>query len=140
MKHILFAVALTVLCALLKWVAERWWHNAQRYIIPVLVGAVIFLDLHYKLCAVTPLLSIGVIVLGYKFYGKSDFWDRFFWLMDAEVFLWLGCLVLNHLAWQVYVPAVIICGIWGAFTRAQNNNWVAPLSGLLWGVVYFFVH
>lgn len=140
MKHILFSIVITVLCALLKWVSERWWHNAQRFIIPILVGAAIYLDYHYKLVSFTPLLAIGAIVLGYKFYGKSDFWDRFLWLMDSEALLWLGCLSLGHLSYKVYVPAVIICGIWGGLTRGQNNNWVAPLSGMLWGIVYFFVH
>ena len=140
MKHIIISLVIAFLCAALKWVSERFWHNAQRFIIPVLIGSAIFLDFHYKLCAVTPLLAIGVIVLGYKVYGSSDFWDRWLWLMDAEVLLWLGCFVLGHLSWMVYVPAVIISGVWGAISRKWNNNWVAPLSGLIWGVVYSFLH
>ena len=140
MKHIIIAIAVTALCALLKWIAERWWHNAQRFILPVLIGGALYLDLHHPLVSVTPLLSIAVIVLGYSVYGSSDFWDRFFWLMDGEALIWIGCLVLNHLSWEAYIPAVIVCGLWGAFTRKGNNNWVAPLSGLLWGIVYFFVH
>lgn len=140
MKHILFAIGITLICALLKWVGERFNHNAQRYVMPVIVGLAIYIDLHYKLCAVTPLLAIAVIVLGYKFYGKSDFWDRFLWLMDCEVFLWLGCAVLAHLDWRVYLVAIAVSGVWGAITRACNNNWVAPLSGAILGIVYYFVH
>lgn len=140
MKHIIISVAIVFLCAALKWVSERWWHNAQRYILPCVIGAAIFLDFHYRLCAITPLISIGVIVLGYKFYGSSDFWDRFLWLMDCEVFLWLGCCVLNHLDWRFYLPAIAISGLWGALTRKGNNNWVAPISGAILGVIYFLLH
>jgi hypothetical protein len=133
-------MAVVLLCAALKWVSERWWHNGQRYVLPLMVGGAIFLDFHYVLCAFTPLLAIGVIVLGYKFYGKSDFWARWLWLMDAEIFLWIGCVVLNHLAWWLYLPMVGLCGVWGAISRGWNNNWVAPISGLLWGIIYFLVH
>ena len=132
-------IAVELIGAVCKLVGELWWHNAQRFILPVLIGLAIYLDFHYKLCALTPLLSIGVIVLGYTKYGMTDFWDRFFWLMDGEALIWLGCLVLNHLAWFVYVPAVVICGLWGGLTRKGNNNWVAPISGLLWGITYFFI-
>lgn len=140
LKHILFSVGIALLCGLLKWIAETRWHNAQRFIIPVLVGAAIFLDFHYRLCAFTPLLAIGVIVLGYKVYGSSDFWDRFLWLMDAEVFLWLGCVVLKHLDWRIYLVAIGICGVWGGISRKWNNNWVAPISGILWGITYSFLY
>ncbi len=142
MNVILMKILFVLICGLLKWVGERFNHNAQRFVLPVLGCLMLFLmwKFNHPIIMFTPLLGIVAIVLGYKFYGKSDFWDRFCWLMTAEIMLWVGCLISNHIhPWWVYLILCSICGIEAALLRNKNNNWVSPITGGLLGCIIFWV-
>lgn len=135
-------VKLTVisLCAVLKLIGELWWHNAQRWILPAVLGAgvsiatgVWWLGILVYPCAVT-------IDLGYKTYGPSNGFDRGAWLAVICVVAGLGCAILHHLSLVLYVPYFTLGGIWGGVTRNWLNLVIAPLTGTLIGSLVFLVH
>lgn len=140
---IVYEVLFVLICGLLKWVGERLAHDAQRYVLPLVCCGMLYLKWGWAhpIIMFTPLLAIGVLVLGYKIYGRYDFWDRFFWLLNVEIFLWLGCLCSKHIhpLW-VYLILLAVSALWGGFLRKPNNNWVAPITGAILGAIIFFIY
>ena len=119
-----------VLGALLKWIGEKWWHNAQRYILPVIYSLAVSFVSHTWWLGLTTLPMIGALVLGYKDYGKNDAVARALWLFVICVLAGFGPCVTGHLWWFVYVPYCIMAGFIGTLVRNINNNIGAPINGL----------
>lgn len=80
------------------------------------------------------------LCFGYKVYGKSDGFDRGAWLFSICGISALGPAITHHLSWIFYVPWCIIGGIWGATTRQLWNVIIAPITGILIGLLVWFVH
>lgn len=128
------------ICAILKLVGELWWHNAQRWIMPAILGIAVSL--------ITGVWWLGIAVypccipldLGYKDYGPSDGFDRGAWLAVICAVAALGCVILGHLVWYLYIPYFVSGGIWGGVTRNWWNVIIAPLSGALIGSLVFLIH
>lgn len=133
-------IAVEILCAVCKLIGELWWHNAQRFIMPVILGIGISIQTHLWWLGLTVLMAIGPICLGYKDFGPSDGFDRGMWLFLIIMSAGLGCLLTGHLAWYLYAPWCIVGGIWGATTRRLLNIVIAPITGLLIGALIWFVH
>ena len=118
-------LAVLASCVVLKLIGELWWHNAQRYILPVIFSA-------------APM--IGALVLGYKDYGKNDAVARALWLFVICVVASLGPTILGYISWFFFVPYIIASGFVGTTTRNINNLIGAPLNGLTIGLPILFVH
>jgi len=127
------------LCAVCKLVGELWWHNAQRYIMPVICCIGIDFVIHSWWIGFLCLPMIAPLCMGYSVYGKSDGLDRAVWLMLICVAEGLGLTICHHLSWFYYVPWVILAAIWGGVTRAWLNLVIAPISGLIIGSIIFLV-
>ena len=138
----LFIVKIIVLisCAACKLIGDLCWHNAQRYIMPVIIMIGIDLILHSWWLGALSLPLIGALVMGYKDYGPSDGFDRAVWLMLIVLAEGLGLAIAHHLSWFLYVPWVILAAVWGGVTRAWWNVIIAPISGLIIGVIVFLIH
>lgn len=127
------------LCMGLKIIGELWWHNAQRFIMPIIITAGIFYITH-SWYSLTALPMIGALVLGYKDYGKTDSVARALWLFVICVVAWLGQVITGHLAWFIYVPYIIGAGWVGTLTRNINNLIGAPINGFWIGLPILFIH
>lgn len=140
MSLLLIKIVVEICCAVCKLVGELWWHNAQRFIMPIILGIGVSVITHVWWLGFTVFPSIGVICLGYKDYGKSDGFDRGAWLAVICAVIGLGCVIFNHLAWYLYIPYIVLGGIWGGVTRNWWNVIIAPISGLIIGSMIWFVH
>lgn len=137
----LLIVKLIVLgsCAGLKLIGELWQHNAQRFIMPVIIAIGVCIVLHSWWIGLVVLPMIAPLCMGYSDYGKSDGFDRAVWLLLICLAEGLGLALLHHLSWFYYVPWVIFAAIWGGVTRAWLNLVIAPISGLIIGSLIFLV-
>ena len=127
------------ICAVCKLVGELWWHNAQRYIMPVVLGIAISIVTGVWWLGFCVLPMIAPLVMGYKTYGKSDGFDRAVWLGLICVVAGLGTFLLHHLAWYFYLPYSLLGFVWGGVTRAWWNVIIAPISGIIIGSLIFLV-
>lgn len=134
-------ILFVVLCAVLKLIGELWWHNAQRFILPVVLGMGESMGLWVSCWWIgfTALPAIGPITLGYKDFKLGDAGDRGMWLFLIALTIGAGPFFIHHLPWYFYVPYCIIAGIWGATTRNLKNVIIAPLSGALLGAIVFLI-
>ena len=137
-------LAVVILCAICKLVGELWWHNAQRFIMPLILGIGISLVSHVWWLGLTVLPVIGVIVEGYgdKSWFKHIFGDasaRGMWLFLICMVVGLGSVITHHLSLWFYIPWCLLGGIWGATTRVLNNKIIAPITGALIGSIIWFI-
>lgn len=133
-------IAVIIICAVCKLIGELCWHNAQRFIMPVILGISVSLISHTWWLGITTLPCIAFLVLGYRTYGKSDGFDRAVWLMLIAAAIGLGPFLTGHLGWFVYFPYCVISAVWGGVTRMWLNTVIAPISGAILGSIVLFIH
>lgn len=126
--------------AICKTIGELWWHNAQRFILPVIYSGAVSYNSHTWWLGLTTLPMIAPLVMGYKAYGPSDGFDRGMWLFLITVVSGLGPVLTHHLSWLIYIPICILSGIWGATTRQLWNVLIAPVSGVIILAHILFIH
>jgi len=117
--------------AVCKLIGELWWHNAQRFIMPVFYSVAVSLDSHCWWLGLTTLPMIAPLCLGYKTFGPSDGFDRGMWLFLITLTAGLGPTIFHHENIFAYVVICILSGVWGATTRALNNIIISPVSGII---------
>ena len=140
MEFLVIKLAIEAIGAMCKLISELWWHNAQRFIMPVCYAISISIVSHTWWLGLTVLPMIGTLCLGYKDFGTSDGFNRGMWLFLIGITAGLGPVLTHHLSWFVFVPYCVICGIWGAITRGLWNVIIAPISGLLLMAMIWFIH
>ena len=138
-SHLTVQLIVLSSCAVCKLIGELCWHDAQRYIMPIIIGIGISIVTGVWWLGFCALPTIGPIDLGYKTFGSSDGFNRGMWLFLILAVLGLPFALLHHLSWWFYVPWCIVGGIWGATTRGLWNVLIAPITGLLIGLIIFFV-
>jgi len=126
-------IAVIIMCAGLKLWGELAWHNAQRFIMPVILGIGIALITGVWWTSFLVLPMIAPLCMGYSVYGKSDGFDRAVWLFLICVAAGLGLLVTHHLVWYFYAPYCVLGAVWGGISRQWLNLVIAPISGALIG-------
>ena len=139
MNPLLIKLVVISLCAVCKLIGELWWHNAQRFIMPIILMAGIDLVLHSWWLGALCLPMIGALCLGYKTFGPSDGFNRAVWLLLICVTAGLGLTLDHHIAWYLYAPYCIIGAVWGGITRLWWNVIIAPISGAIIGSIIFLV-
>ena len=143
--HILINLIVNVLCGLLKWVSERFWHNAQRFIMPLLIVFLISFNSHIWWLGLPSLIMIAGLLQG---YGEKSLLYKLLGDAGAQgMWMFLVCFLAgifpastNHLSLFFFIPWVIVAGIIGATCRAGNNNILAPLRGIIIGLIVWFIH
>lgn len=133
-------LAVDLACAGLKNIGELFWHDAQRYILPIIYSLAVSVQSHCLWLGLTTLPMILPIDMGYKVYGSSDGFDRGMWLFMACVAAGLGPSLTGHLSWFAYVSICIFSGVWGATTRRFWNVLISPISGWIIGSFIWFIH
>jgi hypothetical protein len=138
----LLTVQLIVLssCAACKLIGELFYHNAQRFIMPIILAIGICIVLHSFYLGFLVLPMIAPLCMGYNDYGPSDGFDRAVWLLLICVAAGIGLALTGHLSWWLYVPWCILGAVWGGVTRMWWNVIIAPISGAYIGLLIFLVH
>lgn len=136
---LILEIVVVLLCGVCKLIGELWWHNAQRYIMPVMLGVTASIVSHVWWLGFCMLPMIGPLVVGYSVYGKSDGFDRGMWLFSICFVAGLGLVISQHVVWYFYIPYCILAGIWGGVSRRWWNVVIAPISGMLIGSIILFV-
>lgn len=138
-------LAVLILCAVCKFVGELWWHNAQRFIMPLIIAGDIYYSTHIWYLGLSTLLVIADITQGYgpkswlyKLLGDAG--ARGMWLFMAAVFIGIGPCLTHHLSWAVYTPYCVLAGVLGATTRNLWNKIIAPITGAWLASITFFIH
>lgn len=139
MNPLLIKLLVVSACAVCKLIGELWWHNAQRFIMPVIIMIGIDIILHSFYLGILCLPMIAPLCMGYSTYGKSDGFNRAVWLMLICLIAGLGLTILHHISWFIYIPWVILSAIWGGVTRMWWNVIIAPISGLIIGSIILLV-
>lgn len=133
-------LGVVALCIILKIIGELWWHNAQRFILPIIYSIAVSYISHCWWLGFTTLPMIVMISFGYKRYGRTDSVARAWWLFMICIVSGLGPLICGHLSWFFYVPYFVLAGFIGTLTRNINNLIEAPLCGLWIGLPILFIH
>ena len=133
-------LSIEIIGAICKLVGELSQHNFQRFFMPVCYAIAVSIVGHCWWLGITTLPMIAAICLGYKDFGPSDGFGRGMWLFLIGVTAGLGPALTHHLSWWIFVPFCIVCGIWGATTRALWNVIIAPISGALLMAMIWFIH
>lgn len=140
MSLVVFKLIVVGCCMGLKLIGELWWHNTQRYMLPLIYSISVSYVSHCWWLGLTTLPMIGALVLGYKTYGSKDSVARALWLFVICVISGLGAFIFGHLAWYVFFPYIVIAGFVGTLTRNINNFIGAPINGLWIALPIFFIH
>lgn len=114
------------------------WHDARRFIMPVVLAVTASFLTHIWWSGFLVLPVIGTLCLGY-FSDKN--WGRGLWLFLQAVMIGLGLTITGHIYWFIYVPYVIGAGILGGIYK----NWWQPLGDFITGcylglIVLFIIH
>lgn len=95
-----------VVAAGLFWVGGAYWHNARRFIMPVVLSGFCLLTTHI-LMSLTMLSTIGIFCLGYgeksplrHIFGNG--WGRGVWGLLAAICLSIGLFLTGHI-WVVWM-------------------------------------
>lgn len=133
-------IGISVLSCVLKLIGELWWHNAQRYILPLLYSIGVSYLAHCWWLGLTTLPMIAPLDLGYKRYGQNDRVARALWLFVITVTAGLVPTILGYESWWAYVPICVVSGFIGTGVRNINNIIGAPLNGLTISFHIWFIH
>ena len=130
-------------CAGLFWWGGYSWHNARRFIMPVVLTGALYLLLN-SLWALTALSSSVIFCLGYgdksvlrRVFGNG--WGRAIWGLLSGLAISLGLFLTGHVFWYFFLPYLILCFV---LEDALKNlpQWIGdPIIGAGFGVIVFIV-
>lgn len=129
-------IAIDLACGALN--ALGGWHILwmRRYMMPILMGASISFTTHIWWIGFTCLPAIGTLSLGYSKDGNAG---RGLWLFIQAVSLSLGCLLLGHFYWFLFVPYIVGAGILGGIYKNWPQIVGDAITGTYLGAFIFFV-
>lgn len=138
--EILIKLGITISGVVLKTIAEKWWHNAQRFVLPLIYSIGVSYLSHCWWIGLTTLPMIAPLCLGYSDYGKNDAVARALWLFVICIVAGLGPYSFGHLPLVFYAPYIVLAGFIGTLTR-NINNWIeAPICGFWIVLPIWFIH
>ena len=144
---LLINLLISISCALCKWIGERFWHDAERFIIPPILVFGIWYHTHIWWLGLPSLLMIGDLVEGYgvnswmrKLLGDSG--AQGMWMFGACFLAGIIPQCTGRLPWHwgFFMGWCVLAGVIGATLRGEDNNWVAPLKGIWMSMLIWFIH
>lgn len=130
-----------IICDLLCGVLNSWggysYHNARRFMMPLIMGISVSLITHIWWAGLLVLPVIGTLCLGY-FSDKN--WGRALWLFLQAVVIGLGLNITGHLQWYFYVSYIIGSGILGGFYKSWYQPFGDFIVGIYLGLIIFICH
>lgn len=144
MLGVIIKIVVDLLCGALNAIGGYSWHNARRYIMPVLLGgeAALIAWENKKQdwwAGLLVLPVIGTLCLGYKNFGNGNL-SRALWLFVQAVVIGLGLTITGHLAWAVYIPYIVFAGVLGGIYKNWQQVWGDMIAGIYLGSIVYFIH
>ncbi len=143
--HILISLIIVALCSFCKFIGEIYWHNSQRFIMPLLIVFGISYNSGVWWLGIPSLLMIADIIEGYgqkswlkKYLGDAG--AQGMWMFMACVLAGLFSVCLGYVSLWLYIPWCILAGVLGATTRALNNKFWSWIKGAWIGLIVLFIH
>ena len=135
-------IIVDLLCGVLNAIGGYCWHNARRYIMPILLGGEAGLIIWEKKkkdwwAGLLILPVIGTLCLGY-FSGKN--WGRGLWLFLQTLVIGLGLTITGHIFWFIYIPYIVLAGVLGGIYKNWNQILGDAIAGVYLGSILFFIH
>lgn len=112
------------------------WHNARRFIMPVLLAVTISFVLHSWLLGFLILPVIGTLCLGYFRLGN---FGRGLWLFLQAVVIGLGLFLTGHLTWYFYLLYAVGAGILGGSLVSVYQPIGDVIEGCWLGLIVLFI-
>lgn len=137
MNILIIKILVDLICGALNSWGGFSWHNARRFIMPVVIGIAVSFITHIWWTGIMVLPVMGTLCLGY-FGGKN--WGRALWLFLQAVVIGLGLTLTGHLAWYVYIPYIIGAGVLGGFYKNWQQVWGDMVAGTYLGSIVYFIH
>lgn len=134
-----------IICAVLNVIGGYSWHNARRFIMPIIISVTVSISVHLWWLGLTCLPAIAPICLGYG--EKSLLWKyfndalaRFVWMALVSIFLCIGAVLTGHLIWYMALIYIIFNGIIGTTLRKINQLFGDAIFGISLSSIVFIVH
>lgn len=134
-------IIVDILCGVLNAIGGYCWHNARRYIMPVLLGGEVGLIAWQNKkkdwwAGLLVIPVIGTLCLGY-FSGAN--WGRGLWLFLQAFVIGIGLTITGHLLFYIFIPYAIGAGILGGIYKNWQQILGDFIAGTYLGLIVFFV-
>jgi len=137
MLILLFKIILDVICGVLNAIGGYCWHNARRYLMPVVIAIGVSLSTGVLWAGLMVIPVMGTLCLGY--FGKG-FLGRGAWLLLQALVIGLGLFLTHHIGWYFYIPYVIGAGVLGGLLYNIEQVVGDFIFGSWLGLIVFLVH
>jgi hypothetical protein len=113
------------------------WHNARRYLMPLLIAISVSIITHVWWSGFMVLPTMGTLCIG---YSKDGNFGRALWIgLQCTVF-GLGLAITNHFTIWLYLPYIIGGCILGGLYRNWNQIIGDLATGFYISLFIFLVH
>ena len=133
---IFIKIIVDLICGALNAWGGFSWHNARRYLMPVVLGITVSVLTHIWWLGLLILPVIGTLCLGYFHFGN---FGRGLWLFLQSFVIGAGLLLTGHLVWYFYIPYCIISGILGGLLVKLYQPIGDAIEGCWLGIIVFLV-
>ena len=116
MIEIIEKIVICAICGGLNAWGGYNWHNARRFIMPLVLVFGVSLFTHVLWSGLLVLPVVGTLCLGY-FSDKN--WGRALWVFMQAVMIGLGLYLFGYISAFLYFPYVVGAGILGG----NYKNW-----------------
>lgn len=134
---IFLKLVVDICCGALNALGGYHWLFCRRYIMPVLLAVSSYLITH-SWFALTILLCIAILVLGYKNFGKGNF-SRGCWSFVVASTAGIGCVLSGHFPWYFYLPWIVGAGVLGGLLVNAQQIVGDTIEGCWLGLIIFLV-
>lgn len=137
-------ILVLILTSSLFWYGGFKWHDARRFIMPVILSLSCVWFVH-SWWALTMLSSIGFLTLGYGVKSPlrhcfGDGWGRGIWGLLAALGFSLGLFLTHHISWFFFVPYLALNFTLENALKKVNQLIGDPIIGTGFGLIVFLVH
>ena len=112
------------------------WHNARRFIMPIVLGYGISIVTNAWWLGLLILPVMGTLCLGY-FSDKN--WGRALWIFLQAFVIGIGLLMTEHLIWYYFLAYVVIAGVVGGLYKNLKQIYGDFFIGTYLGCIILLV-
>ncbi len=141
---ILIKFIVDAVCAVLNLIGGYCWHNARRYIMPIVLSCAVSFITQTWWLGITILPTMGLLSIGYgeksilrRIFG--DAWARFVWMLLCCVGFSLGPLIAGHIFLYLFIGYILGAGILGITLRKIDEIVGDLIFGAWFGLIVFLV-
>lgn len=134
---------IVAICAALFWWGGYSWHDARRFIMPLLL-AISCLTLTHSLWALTMLTASGALCLGYG--DKSplrhcfgDGWGRGIWGLLVALCFSLGLCLSGYLHWYFLIGYLVLSFTLENALKKLDQKIGDPIIGATFGAIVLLI-